>query len=105
VIGDIIIYKDVIHTPPHLSAAFWRRLVKPKPIYYRHIGLGTHLLKLAIKKARQRGVRRICGSLTQEDINNNSHLVKGYQKHGFGILPPSQKNIENAVCGNFLDLE
>jgi GNAT superfamily N-acetyltransferase len=77
VIGDIIIiHKDVIHTPPHLWAAFWRLLVKPKPIDYRHIGLGTHLLKLAIKKARQRGVRRICGFLTQEDINNNSHLVK-----------------------------
>ena len=105
VIGDIIIHSDVIHAPPHLGAALWELLVKPKPIDYRRMGLGTHLLQFAIKKARQRGVRRICGSLTQEDINNNPNLVQWYEKHGFAILPPSQENIENAVCGISLDLE
>jgi GNAT superfamily N-acetyltransferase len=81
-----------------------RLAVKPKPIDYRRIGLGTHLLQFAVKKARQRGIKRICGSLTQEDINNNPNLVKWYSKHGFKILPPSAENIENAVCGISLDL-
>jgi hypothetical protein len=66
---------------------------------------GLTVVQLAIKKVRQQGVRRICDSLTQEDINNNPKLVKWYQKHGFRILPPSPKNIENAVCGIYLDLE
>ncbi|MEG4490266.1 GNAT family N-acetyltransferase [Microcoleus sp. D3_18_C4] len=103
-IGDILIRDDVIHAPEHLGAALLRWLVEPKPIDYRRRGLGTHLLKFAIKKARQRGIKRIYGSLTQKDINNNPNLVKWYKKHGFEILPPSQENIENAVCGISLDL-
>jgi ribosomal protein S18 acetylase RimI-like enzyme len=105
VIGDILIRDDVIHTPEHLGAALLRLLVEPKSIDYRRRGLGTHLLQFAIKKARQRGIRRICGSLTQEDINNNPNLVKWYKKYGFEILPPSQENIENAVCGISFNLE
>jgi GNAT superfamily N-acetyltransferase len=105
VIGDILIRDDVIHAPEHLGAALLRLLVKPKPMDYRRRGLGTHLLQFAIKKARQRGIKRIYGSLTQEDINNNPNLVKWYKKHGFEILPPSQENIENAVFGISLDLE
>jgi len=104
-IGDIIIRNDKIHTPPHLLAALWRLLVKPKPIDYRQRGLGTHLLQFAIARARQRGFKRIYGSLTQEDINNNPNLVKWYKKHGFQILPPSAENIETAVCGISMDLE
>jgi predicted N-acetyltransferase YhbS len=103
-IGDIIIHSDVIHAPEHLGAALLRRLVEPKPIDYRRRGLGTHLLQFAIKKARQRGIKRIYGSLTQEDINNNPNLVKWYKKHGFEILPPSQENIKEAVLGISLDL-
>jgi N-acetylglutamate synthase-like GNAT family acetyltransferase len=68
VIGDIIIHSDVINAPPHLGAALLRLLVKPKPIDYCRMGLGTHLLQFAIEKARQRGIKRICGSLTQKDI-------------------------------------
>ncbi|MEG4575376.1 GNAT family N-acetyltransferase [Microcoleus sp. N3A4] len=104
VINDIIIHSDVIHAPEHLGAALLRWVVEPKPIDYRRRGLGTHLLQFAIKKARQRGIKRICGSLTQEDINNNPTLVKWYKKHGFEILPPSQENIENAAFGISLDL-
>jgi len=103
-IGDIIIHSDVIHAPEHLGATLLRLVVEPKPIDYRRRGLGTHLLKFAIKKARQRGIKRIYGSLTQEDINNNPSLVKWYKKYGFEILPPSQENIENAVFGISLDL-
>jgi len=105
VIGDILIRDDVIHAPEHLGVALLRLLVEPKLIDYRHRGLGTHLLQFAIKKAHERGIKRICGSLTQEDINNNPNLVKWYEKHGFEILPPSQENIENAVFGISLDLE
>ncbi|MEG3900058.1 GNAT family N-acetyltransferase [Microcoleus sp. SVA1_B6] len=103
-IGDILIRDDVIHTPEHLGAALLRLLVEPKPIDYRRRGLGTHLLQFAIKKARQRGIKRICCSLTQKDINNNPNLVKWYKKHGFEILPPSQENLENAAFGISLDL-
>jgi hypothetical protein len=103
-IGDIIIHSDVIHAPPHLGAVLLRLLVELKPIDYRRRGLGTHLLKFAIKKARQRGIKRIYGFLTQEDINNNPNLVKWYKKHGFEILLPSQENIENAVFGISLNL-
>ncbi|MEG4531048.1 GNAT family N-acetyltransferase [Microcoleus sp. D2_18a_D3] len=104
-IGDLLIHNDIIHTPPHLLAALWRLLVKPKPIDYRQKGLGTHLLQFAIAIARQRGVRRIYGSLIQKDINNNPNLVKWYKKHGFQILPPSAENIDTAVCGISMDLE
>ena len=104
-IGDILIRDDVIHAPEHLGAALLRWLVEPKPIDYRRQGLGTHLLQFAIKKARQRGIKRIYGSLTKEDINNNPNLVKWYKTHGFEILPPSQENIESAVCGISFNLE
>jgi N-acetylglutamate synthase-like GNAT family acetyltransferase len=87
-----------------ISLRVLRLLVKQKPMDYRRRGLGTHLLKFAIKKARQRGIKRIYGSLTQEDINNNPNLIKWYKKHGFEILPPSQENLENAVFGICLKL-
>lgn len=105
VIGDLFICNDIIHTPPHLLAVLWRLLVKPKPIDYRRSGLGTQLLKFAIARARQRGVRHIYGSLTQKDINNNPNLIKWYKKHGFHILPPSEENIDTTVCGLSMDLE
>ncbi len=41
VIGDII-HNDIIHTPLHLGEAPWGWVVKPKPIGYRCIGLGTN---------------------------------------------------------------
>src|SRR4028119_1779002 len=104
VIGDILIRDDVIHAPEHLGAALLRLLVEPKPIDYHRRGLGTYLLQFAIKKARQRGIKRIYGSLTQEDINNNPNLVKWYKKHGFEILSPSQENIENTVFGISMNL-
>lgn len=104
VIGDILIRDDVIHAPEHLGAALLRLLVEPKPIDYRRRGLGTHLLQFAIKKARQRGIKRIYGSLTQKDIKNNPNLVKWYKNHGFEILPPSQENLKEAVLGISLDL-
>ena len=75
-IGNIIIHSDVIHAPEHLGAALLRLLLKPKPMDYRRRGLGTHLLQFAIKKARQRVIKRISGSLTQTNINNNSNLVR-----------------------------
>ncbi|CBN57566.1 MULTISPECIES: GNAT family N-acetyltransferase [Kamptonema] len=105
VINDLFIHNDIIHTPPHLLAVLWRLLVKPKPIDYRQRGLGTHLLQFVIARYRQRGFKRIYGSLTQEDINNNPNLVKWYEKLGFQILPPSAENIETAVCGISMDLE
>ena len=105
VIGDLIICSDVIHAPPHFGAALWKLAVKPKAIDCRRMGWELTSVQFAIKKARQRGIKRIYGSLTQEDINNNPNLVKWYEKHGFAILPPSQENIENAVCGISLDLE
>ena len=87
VIGDIIIHSDVIHTPPsYLGAARLRWLVKPKPIDYCRMGLGTHLLQFAIEKARQRGIKRICGSLTQKDINNNPNLVRWYMSALFNVF-------------------
>lgn len=104
-IGELLIRNDIIHTPPHLLAFLPRWLVKRKPIDYRQKGLGTHLLQFAIAIARQRGCRRIYGSLTQEDINNNPNLVKWYNKHGFQILPPSAENIDTAVFGISMDLE
>jgi len=39
--GDII-HNDVIHTPLHLGEALWGWVVKPKPIGYRCVGLGTN---------------------------------------------------------------
>jgi hypothetical protein len=75
-IGNIIIHSDVIHAPEHLGAALLRLLLKPKPMGYRRRGLGTPLLQFAIKKARQRVIKRISGSLTQTNINNNPNLVR-----------------------------
>jgi hypothetical protein len=75
-IGDIIIHSDVFHAPEHLGAALLRLLVKLKPMDYRRRGLGNHLLQFAIKKTRQRVIKRIRGSLAQKDINNNPNLVR-----------------------------
>ena len=50
------------------------------------MGLGTHLLQFAIEKARQRGIKRICGPLAQKDINNNPNLVRWYMSALFNVF-------------------
>ncbi|NJL89740.1 MAG: GNAT family N-acetyltransferase [Coleofasciculaceae cyanobacterium SM2_1_6] len=103
-ISDIYIQNNVIHKPSNLLIALWRLIFKPKPIDYRQNGLGTYLLQTTLAIARQNGLKRIYGSLTQEDINNNPNLIRWYKKHGFQVLPPSVENLKNSIYGISMDL-
>ncbi len=60
-----------------------------EPTNYRQKGLGTYLLKMIINWAKHKGVHKIIGAVTQEDINDNPNLINWYKKHGFQIKPPT----------------
>lgn len=98
-LGDLIIYNQVIPCSKNLATSLWRIFFKPKPINYRQRGLGTQLLQFVINEAQKHGVRKIYGSLVQEDINSNPNLANWYKKHGFQIEDPFDESLPDAVAG------
>lgn len=100
--GDIHIRDD--SDPPRSYTENWLRgdwKSRKSMKCYRHIGLGTKLLKLVIQHARMKLVKYIYGSITQEDINRTPRLLQWYEKHGFkkcGSYPGCIKDAFAWIC-------
>ena len=73
-------------------------LQRPQLVNYRRRGLGTLLLKHVIAYAKQKGVRRITGSIVPDDVNTTPYLMGWYQKQGFQITKPTVDELEEALA-------
>ena len=98
-IGDLIV-KDNLEFNRWSDKAFklthWN-----EPKNYRIKGLGTYLLKYIIDLARSKGVQKIHGSLTKDDIDENPNLINWYKKYGFRIEHPTREEVctaQHRIC-------
>ncbi len=88
-------FEDNIARPPlgHIYAFFHQ-----EPKSYRKLGLGTATLEFLIKYIKEKGIRKLHGSITQNDINANPKLIKWYQNNDFTVETPTAQEIENSVA-------
>lgn len=54
---------------------------------YRHLGVGSALLREVIALAGRRGVRRIHGFVVERDLQDSPFLLDWYTAHGFTVTP------------------
>lgn len=97
-LGDLIVDDAVVHLSDKGYLKLWQTAFKPKPVNYRQRGLGTHLLKFAIERAREKGVKLIYGSLTEEDVAATLNLANWYRLQGFELSAPTAEDVSSAVA-------
>lgn len=56
-----------------------------EPKSYRKLGLGTATLEFLIKYIKDKGIKKLHGAITQDDLNANPKLTKWYQDQGFTV--------------------
>jgi GNAT superfamily N-acetyltransferase len=90
VLGDIHFEDKIARKPLGSIYAFFHK----EPKSYRKLGLGTVTLKFLIKYVKEKGIKKLHGSITQDDLNANPKLIKWYQDNGFTVetLTTQEKN-------------
>jgi hypothetical protein len=69
-----------------------------EPKSYRKLGLGNATLKFLIKYVKEKGIKKLHGSITQDDLNANPKLIKWYQDNGFTVETLTAQEIDNSVA-------
>jgi hypothetical protein len=69
-----------------------------EPKSYRKLGLGTTTLKFLIKYVKEKGIKKIHGSITQDDLDANPNLIKWYRDNGFTVEDLTAQKIQNRVA-------
>jgi len=65
---------------------------------YQGLGLGTATLEFLIKYVKEKGIKKLHGLITQDDLKSNPNLIKWYQYQGFTLEPLTAEEIENSVA-------
>lgn len=98
VLGDIHFEDKIARTPLGRIYAFLHQ----EPKSYQGLGLGTATLKFLIKYIKEKGIKKLHGSITQRDHNANPNLIKWYQDNGFTLEPltaeEKNKNRKARIC-------
>jgi NAD(P)H-flavin reductase len=87
--------------------SFGQRLMRRlngEPVTYQGLGLGTAVLKAIIQIARDKKIRTIHGSVTQQDLDKTPHLLTWYQQHGFQVEEPTEQEVGSAISRIFITL-
>ena len=69
-----------------------------EPKCYQGMRLGTVTLKFLIKYIKEKGIKKLHESITQDDLNANPKLIKWYQDNGFTVEALTAEEIENSVA-------
>jgi hypothetical protein len=96
--NDMLLADLVICDGSDLS--FGQRLMRRlngEPVTYQGLGLGTAVLKAIIQIARDKKIRTIHGSVTQQDLDKTPHLLTWYQQHGFQVEEPTEQEVGSAI--------
>ncbi|MCL4335426.1 MAG: GNAT family N-acetyltransferase [Candidatus Thermoplasmatota archaeon] len=64
---------------------------------YRHMGLGTRMIKSAIKWAREQGIEKVC----LEVFSSNLNAIEAYKKIGFTV--EGSKSRQFIIEGEYVD--
>jgi hypothetical protein len=68
----------------------------PVEIDYRNRGLGSALLELVKKVAKERKIETIYGSIVKKDLMRNRGLIRWYWNRGFNLTGPFEGCIKEA---------
>ena len=60
-----------------------------EPKSYRRLGLGTATLEFLIKYVKEKGIKKLHGSIYQNDHDANPKLIEWYHDHGFTVETPT----------------
>lgn len=93
-LADIIISHEVKFES--LIDKLFKLRHRNEPTNYQKKQLGSYLLSYIIDLAKTKGIKKIYGSLTHQDIDANPNLINWYQKRGFKLEPPTSKEVETA---------
>jgi GNAT superfamily N-acetyltransferase len=97
-LGDIHFEDKIDRTALGRIYTFFRQ----EPKSYRRLGLGTTTLEFLIKYLKEKGIKKLHGSITQHDLNANPKLIKWYQDHRFTLETlrdeEVKKNREVRIC-------
>ena len=94
ILGDIYFENKIDRNPLRCIYAFFHQ----EPKSYRRLGLGTAILEFLIKYVKEKGIKKLHGSITQDDLNANPNLTKWYQDQGFTVETLTAEEIENSVA-------
>lgn len=93
-LADIHFEDNIARNPLGRIYAFFHQ----EPKSYRKLGLGTATLKFLIKYVKEKGIKKLHGSITQRDLNANPTLIKWYRDNGFTVETLTVQEIENSVA-------
>jgi tetratricopeptide (TPR) repeat protein len=93
-LADIHFEDKIDRNPLKRIYAFFHQ----EPKSYRKLGLGTATLKFLIKYVKEKGIKKIHGSITQDDLDANPNLVKWYRDNGFTVEDLTAQKIQNRVA-------
>ena len=92
-LAEIHFEDNIARSPLGRIYAFFHQ----EPKCYQRLGLGTATLEFLIKYVKEKGIKKLHGSITQDDLNANPKLIKWYQDNGFTVEPLTAQEIENSV--------
>ena len=103
---DIAIANQANPTPMNVWMKIRCRIpgCQPKPINYRHQGLGSALINCLIQYARENGIYFLHGEVFRPDLENNPKLIRWYQKRGFEIKQPSPYDNPDIIAKLHMDI-
>lgn len=97
-----LLFSDILvldGTQAMIKLPFWKRLcgMKNEAHDFQRKNVGTTLIQELLVVSKQRGIRRIYGSIVQKDIEMNPKLLTWYEKRGFKIIQADVENLGNAI--------
>jgi len=93
-LGDIYFEDNIARKPLGRIYAFFHK----EPKCYQRLGLGTATLKFLTQYVNEKGIKKLHGSITQNDHIANPKLIKWYQDNGFTVEAITAQETENSVA-------
>jgi hypothetical protein len=89
-LADIQIKEDAVLVYRRTGLFRMFREVKREKKKFRHLGLGTELLKCVFAFAEEKGMERIVGKIKKVDYPKNPNLPKWYADMGFTVTTETE---------------
>jgi len=96
-INDLFVEESVVNPARSACGRFLRLFIPPKPRNLRGQGVGRSLMNAVLATARERGIVRVLGSVTREDLDRTPHLLPWYRRLGFVVGDPDGECLPDAT--------
>ena len=91
----MILFDNVVFPPEGIWEHISRFMgTKPKVHNYRGRGLGKALAREVLRRAQYKGVKRIRGWVTKNDLDTTPWLLTWYERLGFTVRRVNEEAVE-----------